>query len=544
MLRPTVWMLLAVLLLVACDNGERQRLQLAELERQNRADSLMLNDSLARDLAYWFDRHGTRNEQMRAHYILGRTYADRGESPAALDAYNDAADRADTTAQDCDYKTLSRVHAQKAELFYYQLLADNMIREERQAMRYAKLAKDTMIYIACYAMMAEGYEMKGELDSALVLLNETYEMFRKIGNTSYAASLCCSMANIYVQEKDYVKAKKFIREYEQASGLFHDDGDVDSGKEMCYYVKGNIYLYTNQEDSAEYFFRKLLKIADTYDQKIAALDGLQIYYQEIFDKDSLIKYSMLSDSLSSIAHNEIEMDKILKVQSLYDYSRNEKLAYKKTLEADRFRNLLFVTASIAVILLLLAIIVFRYYQTKRKLAEDRYQNEMEKLAQAQTDLLALRSEYHISEKLLEKKDAEVKGLQQKVNDYRKEVHHLQGYAVNERLQKSAITHRLRHYLDESPYKSPDFDDWKQLKMVINQEIPTFYETLNGDGHSLNDFEYDICMLIRIQMSPSDIAKLKGCAPSYVTYVRRNVYKKLFNKEGLAEHLDEYIMSLT
>ena len=58
----TIWLFLAVLLLVACDNGERQRLQLAELERQNRADSLMLNDSLARDLADWFDRHGTRNE--------------------------------------------------------------------------------------------------------------------------------------------------------------------------------------------------------------------------------------------------------------------------------------------------------------------------------------------------------------------------------------------------------------------------------------------------------------------------------------------------
>ena len=40
--------LFVVLLLVACDNGEQQRLQLAELERQNRADSLMLNDSLAR----------------------------------------------------------------------------------------------------------------------------------------------------------------------------------------------------------------------------------------------------------------------------------------------------------------------------------------------------------------------------------------------------------------------------------------------------------------------------------------------------------------
>ena len=75
----TIWLFLAVLLLVACDSGEQQRLQLAELERQNRADSLMLNDSLARDLALWFDRHGTRNEQMRAHYILGRT--SQGDRP-------------------------------------------------------------------------------------------------------------------------------------------------------------------------------------------------------------------------------------------------------------------------------------------------------------------------------------------------------------------------------------------------------------------------------------------------------------------------------
>ena len=71
-------MLFALVLLSACSGGTERRLQLEDLERQNRADSLMLNDSLARDLADWFDRHGTPNEQLRAHYILGRTYADRG----------------------------------------------------------------------------------------------------------------------------------------------------------------------------------------------------------------------------------------------------------------------------------------------------------------------------------------------------------------------------------------------------------------------------------------------------------------------------------
>ena len=104
--------LLLLLLLTACTDSREQQLQLEELERQNRADSVMQDLALAQSLADHFDRHGTRNEQLRAHYILGRTHADRGELPQAVTAYNDAAERADTTAKDCDYRTLSRVHAQ------------------------------------------------------------------------------------------------------------------------------------------------------------------------------------------------------------------------------------------------------------------------------------------------------------------------------------------------------------------------------------------------------------------------------------------------
>lgn len=138
-------------LLSACTDGTQQRLQLAELERMNRADSLMTNDSLASDLARWFDRHGTRNEQLRAHYILGRTHADRGELPQALDAYNDAADRADTTAQDCDYKTLSRVYAQKADIFYSQNLLDENLKCLELSTAYAQKGNDTIVAINSYA---------------------------------------------------------------------------------------------------------------------------------------------------------------------------------------------------------------------------------------------------------------------------------------------------------------------------------------------------------------------------------------------------------
>ena len=72
--------LLLLPLLAACQRGRAtyMRQQLAHLLALNQADSLLTDDSLAQALALYFDAHGTPNEQMEAHYLLGRTYADRG----------------------------------------------------------------------------------------------------------------------------------------------------------------------------------------------------------------------------------------------------------------------------------------------------------------------------------------------------------------------------------------------------------------------------------------------------------------------------------
>ena len=81
---------LVVSLLLSCTDGERMRRELAGLQARNQADSLLTDDSLALALCDYFDSHGTANEQMLAHYLLGRTYDDMGEAPAALDVYFDA----------------------------------------------------------------------------------------------------------------------------------------------------------------------------------------------------------------------------------------------------------------------------------------------------------------------------------------------------------------------------------------------------------------------------------------------------------------------
>ncbi|MBR6195514.1 MAG: hypothetical protein IKQ58_08610 [Prevotella sp.] len=531
-------------LLSGCTDSHQQRLQLEELERQNRADSVMQDLTLAQSLADHFDRHGTRNEQLRAHYILGRTHADRGELPQAVAAYNDAADRADTIATDCDYRTLSRVHAQTAQLYYSQLLPDNMIREERRAMKFAEMAKDTMQYLYCYGMLAEGYDMKDMKDSALQTLSEAYSLYNKIGAEQMASALCCSMANICIQQKDYTHAEKYMREYETRSGFFDEHGNIEHGKEMYYSCKGHLCLDTSDRDNAEYYFRKLLGVANNYSLKSSALVGLRQFYSIYFNKDSLIKYTQLCDSLGKIGHIQLEMQKTLQVQAMYDYTRSEQIAHQKEQEAERFKTTLLVVCALSAILILLLAIAYIRHKNAQALLQSKYQSEMEKLALAQADLLALRSEQSVSQTLLSQKELEIKTLQEATEQYRHKIHTLQGYALNDRLQQAPVTLRLQQCLKQNPYLLPTFDDWRELKMLINHEIPSFYDTLNAEGNNLNDFEYDVCVLIRLQFSLANIAKLKKCSAPYITQIRKGIYEKIFKKEGLAEELDKYILSLT
>ena len=196
-------------------------------------------------------------------------------------------------------------------------------------------------------------------------------------------------------------------------------------------------------------------------------------------KGSLIKYCYLRDSICSIAHNDIEMQKTLQVQAMYDYTRSERLAHQKEQKADQFKTTLIVVCLLsAITILLFAIAYIRYLDEKQRL--------------------------------------------------RDRIRLLSGYAVNKNLYDSPIAQHFRQLLKANPYQNPTLSDWKKLKSVISQEIPDFHEKLQTDSYQLSDNEYDICMLIKIQTSCSNIARLKQCSRSNVTHIRERIFKQLFS----------------
>ncbi|MBQ3698984.1 MAG: hypothetical protein II886_03650, partial [Prevotella sp.] len=92
MKQPVGFIILWILLLIGCTT-ERQRTAMRQgldsINVRNRTD----RPFTVRDVepyVRFFDDHGTPNDRLLAHYLLGRAYYEHGEAPMALQCYHDA----------------------------------------------------------------------------------------------------------------------------------------------------------------------------------------------------------------------------------------------------------------------------------------------------------------------------------------------------------------------------------------------------------------------------------------------------------------------
>lgn len=85
-------------------------------------------------------------------------------------------------------------------------------------------------------------------------------------------------------------------------------------------------------------------------------------------------------------------------------------------------------------------------------------------------------------------------------------------------------------------------DWKYVEERLLLAFPNFKEKLFSSYH-FSDTEYRICMLIKMEVSPSDIAKLMAMGTSAVSQNRLRMQQKVFDGEGTAKDWDKFILSL-
>jgi len=241
MRRLVVYLFGLLLLLMGCTTaGERARMRagLDSINVLNRTDQPFTMADVQPYVDY-FDEHGTSNDQVLAHYLLGRAYYKHGEAPIALQCYHEAIDCADTTAQDCDYAQLARVFGQMAELFYYQGLYRQQLEFGRQSMKYAWLGKDTLTALMIYEQESFAYESLGLSDSSIFITEDVVAKYNQYGYVSDAAIALGGAVKPLLDKGEYQKAKQYMDVYESKSGLFDAQGKIAVGREVYYILRDN-----------------------------------------------------------------------------------------------------------------------------------------------------------------------------------------------------------------------------------------------------------------------------------------------------------------
>ncbi|MBR0317795.1 MAG: hypothetical protein IJQ86_00745, partial [Spirochaetia bacterium] len=481
----------------------------------------------------YFDRYGNSNDRLLAHYLLGRAYHEQGEAPMALQCYQQAADCADTTAADCDYKQLCRVYSQMDVILYQQGLYQEELLEIEKAIKYAKLGKDTLAALDLYDQKGKIFQALEMKDSLFHVCEQAAALYKKHHYPAYAAIVIGRTIKPLIDVGRYDKAYQNLQVYESESGLFDNYHNIVSGREIFYACKGLLFLSYNQTDSAEYYFRKELRNGKDFNNQNTGALGLAQVYQKKNVPDSAAKYYRYAYAMNDSMYAQKTTETVERLQSMYDYSRHQELARKESERATQERQKRQTVAIILVLVALLsAITIYELY--KRKQAERaRYLQSIADLEQSQSDIMQLRQHASDYASLIAQKEKQMEQLKKKMQKYSKLIYfdkadverHLKASTTYQELEKKAVRG-----------ETPTEEDWRNIRMLVIEYLPGFNDFLTSHAHRLTENKYNICILLRLHFKSVDISKILGIKPPSVSDACSTIMRNVFQKEGSAKEL--------
>ena len=522
--------------------AQKMRYELLRHKAMNKAYISFTSDSKMKEVVDYYDRHGSANERMLANYVLGCVYRDMHEVPLALEYYNKATEQADTTAADCDYGTLYRVYSQMGFLFSKQYLPYQLLDAFGKAEKYAYLAKDTLNAIINYQNKGDAYDYLGRKDSVVAINLRSANMFKRIGdNYNAAIALGCNYS-YYIEKQDSVNAKKAFEAY--FSTGYEGNSNYGDAKAFLLCEKGRYYMFVSRLDSAFSCLNKSLKLSKSYSNKAAATKVLAQYYARVNKPVLAMKYALKSSEYNDSDLLAVRESQLQQIQAMYNYGRNQEIARKAELKAERITMLVYVLIAGGVVIFLLLTHLYLKQLKKKKekilVTKHLYDDSLLKLRQKQEELELLRTvnDRKVAD-VIKEKEQTIKKLEDDLKDIRDKYSNSSLSDVDILLKESSIYKRIK-YLELHPKEIMRENDWIELEETIEQLIPSFIPLLKN---RLNVIAYRICLLVKLEISTSSIAILLGLSSSAISKYRKVMLEKLCGRSGKPKDFDEYIRQI-
>ena len=548
--------LISLLSIVSCDNSSRRAAMLTVLDE---ADSLnqsyipITSDSLLKEATVYFDRHGTPNERLRAHYLLGCAYRDMGEAPRAVKTWQDAVTHADTTATDCDFRTLGKAYSQMANLFYNQLLFSDVIEARKKAYHYTLISGDTLVAIHEYKMMASPYLLQNRNDSAETILKDALSLYEKHGFLQEKLKASTMLMHLYIDQPTYLSAlKDLIDKYETGCTLFDENHELPPSKRLYYYYKGRYYEGINLLDSAELCYRKIFRPNMSHLNSNPMYKGLLSVYQKKQIGDSIAKYADLycesMDSAAVLKNRELTAQ----MAASYNYNHYQKQALENSEKANKRLYFVIILLILSIILIIAAIFFNLKYRKKQKLlaelqleyaeALQKYNEIKKQLQQSDEkhDYVINSSNWEIAEEqtiieiLNNQHKEEKEKLIQQLHSHTEQIEQLERQLKISQYTKHSIVffslgivRRIKIYAKDSQRKLSE-NDILTLTDVVKEYFPDLMTDLER-SLSITPLAKNVCLLTILNLKPREIVNLLGISSSQVSNLRKDVNLALFKE---------------
>ena len=514
--------------------------QLQTIKAKDKAYITHTSDSLIKTVVKYYEERKDRERLPETYYYAGRVYRDLGDAPQALEYFFKAIE---STKERTKYKLISRIYSQTGMLYLYQDTYDQALKVFRKAYQYCLLDKDSIGMVYSLRDIGRTFTTLNCPDSALYYYKGALKYAEQIHNNHLIGVVQGELSGLYIQLEMYPEAFAAI----QCSNKYIKGHNIAP----FYAILADYYYYTNQLDSATFYYTQTASFDDLYQKQgsykglgnIARKKGQYKEAMEYFDK-----YLIYTDSIKDITNTET----IRKMQSLYNYQLKEKENSRLQHQAANYKlwNILLVFSLLSLVFLFIAYHQFRKKKEQQRLVKQERIKQIQKdrYAQSNTYLEKNKEQIKVLELSLHKAEIEKDQLRQDLLKAQKSLIEKTNEQITatQRVQKQselALKHsdiyKKFHFAVQGSDEKIGNDDWKELMCAVDEAYNQFTTRLL-ELYPMKTIEIQVCVLIKIGLSPAQIAFITIRSRQAISSIRKRLYSKVMGKDGTPEQWDNFI----
>lgn len=498
-------------------------------------------DSLILPVVQYYEQGGDPNYLGEAYYYAGRVYRDLNDAPLALAYFQKGLD---ATQQNKSQWVSSVLYAQMGEIYYYQSLYPEALAMYGEAYRLDALSNDTLGIILDLRDLAFTHRTMQQPDSALHYLHQAELLAQQYGDEEMQGLIASQLAGLYNQQGKREEAHRFIDQAMQQVG--------EADKYSTYDVYANILLNEGRYDEAKTYYLQMIQ-ADAAPVRQDAYNGLATIAAHHHQADDYLYYYELYKACTDSIHRADATESVSRMNAMYNYQLREKENVRLQKQLERHQQLLQRIAFVVSVILLLLIIYYQYSRRKRM----RHRHNKERLQELQAE------KYRQSEAFIQANKEEIIHLQQQLEEANQENHELVERLERQKeqlenanlvaeikrgekkqadsvIKDSPIMKRLQQMVSQGNHVREK--EVKEIEKLLDAVYPDFRQHLSQLGY-MNPLEYQVCLLLKMELSPSSIATLVLRDKSTVSLIRRRLLKKVTGRDGAPTDWDSIILSL-